>query len=177
VLYYISLGIGALLFWLAWNVIRHRPGRAMRALGTARWLRRRRESTSRATDVGRLECQPFTQGVAGSLYGLTTGFVSPDTFPVEPLIPAPCRSGDRRPCIDPGAFAGRNLRLLAADRLEPDISDQTWVPSQISEVFVKAGPAVTYGALLILIMIFAPTGMVGLITSAYGALRKRLWGP
>jgi hypothetical protein len=51
------------------------------------------------------------------------------------------------------------------------------VPSQISEVFVKAGPAVTYGALLILIMIFAPSGMVGLITSAYQTLRKRLLGP
>jgi len=25
----------------------------------------------------------FYAGVAGSLYGLTTGFVSPDTFPVE----------------------------------------------------------------------------------------------
>ena len=31
-LYYVSLAIGAVLFWLAWNVIRHRPGRAMRAI-------------------------------------------------------------------------------------------------------------------------------------------------
>jgi hypothetical protein len=33
---------------------------------------------------------------------------------------------------------------------------------------------VTYGALLILIMIFAPNGIVGLITSGYTLLRRRL---
>src|ERR1700730_16639736 len=27
--YCLSLGIGAVLFWIAWNMIRHRPGRAM----------------------------------------------------------------------------------------------------------------------------------------------------
>src|SRR6266566_9143382 len=31
-LYYVSLAIALLLFWCAWNIIRHRPGRAMRAL-------------------------------------------------------------------------------------------------------------------------------------------------
>jgi len=56
------------------------------------------------------------------------------------------------------------------------VSDQTWIPSQISAVFVNAGPAVTYGALLILIMIFAPNGVVGLILSGYRRLRDRLRG-
>jgi hypothetical protein len=41
---------------------------------------------------------------------------------------------------------------------------------------VKAGPAVTYGAVLILVMIFAPNGVVGLVTAAYTRLRRRLRG-
>src|SRR5438046_8795720 len=31
-LYYLSFAIALLLFWVAWNLIRHRPGRALRAL-------------------------------------------------------------------------------------------------------------------------------------------------
>jgi len=176
-LYYISLGIGAVLFWLAWNVIRHRPGRAMRAV-------RDGEVAAAASGINlagyktlAFGMSAFYAGVAGSLYGLTTGFVSPDTFPVELsfqlLVGAVI--GGLASTLGPllGGIFVYWLPIVSSQT----ISDQAWVPSQISEVFVKAGPAVTYGALLILIMIFAPTGMVGLITSAYGALRKRLLGP
>src|SRR5262245_59002785 len=31
-IYYVTLFCALLLFWLAWNLIRHRPGRAMRAI-------------------------------------------------------------------------------------------------------------------------------------------------
>src|SRR3981081_1211411 len=30
--YYVTLAAALLLFWLAWNLVRHRPGRAMRAI-------------------------------------------------------------------------------------------------------------------------------------------------
>jgi hypothetical protein len=35
---------------------------------------------------------------------------------------------------------------------------------------------VTYGAVLILTMIFAPNGIVGLVGTGYGRLRRRLRG-
>ncbi|HVD45737.1 MAG TPA: branched-chain amino acid ABC transporter permease [Candidatus Limnocylindria bacterium] len=176
-LYYISLGVGAVLFWLAWNVIRHRPGRAMRAV-------RDGEVAAAASGINvagyktlAFGMSAFYAGVAGALYGLTTGFVSPDTFPVELsfqlLVGAVI--GGLASTVGPllGGIFVYWLPIISSQT----ISDQAWIPTQISDVFVKAGPAVTYGALLILIMIFAPRGIVGLLTSAYAALRKRLLGP
>ena len=40
----------------------------------------------------------------------------------------------------------------------------------------NAGPAVSYGVVLILVMMFAPNGIVGLVTRAYTALNRRLRG-
>src|SRR5438874_7970261 len=56
------------------------------------------------------------------------------------------------------------------------VAGQSWIPDQVAAVFKNAGPAVSYGALLILIMIFAPRGLVGLIVSGYASLRTRLRG-
>jgi branched-chain amino acid transport system permease protein len=175
-LYYLSLGIGAVLFWLAWNVIRHRPGRAMRAI-------RDGEVAAAASGVNvagyktlAFGMSAFYAGVAGSLYGLATGFVSPDSFPValsfQLLIGAVV--GGLASILGP--LVGGTFVYWLPIVSSQTISAQDWIPSQISSVFVKAGPAVTYGALLILIMIFAPTGVVGLVTSGYTALRNRLRG-
>jgi ABC-type branched-subunit amino acid transport system permease subunit len=56
------------------------------------------------------------------------------------------------------------------------VSTQAWIPAQIVATFKNAGPQVTYGALLILIMIFAPNGVVGLVTAGYVRLQARLRG-
>ena len=53
---------------------------------------------------------------------------------------------------------------------------QVWIPAQVASGIEKAGPAVSYGALLIVIMIFAPNGFVGLIATGYARLRRRLQG-
>ncbi len=175
-LYYLSLGTGAVLFWFAWNLIRHRPGRAMRAV-------RDGEVAAAASGINvagyktlAFGTSAFYAGVAGSLYGLTTGFVSPDTFPVslsfQLLVGAVV--GGLASTLGPllGGIFVYWLPIVS----NQTIADQTWVPAQITEVFVKAGPAVTYGALLILIVIFAPSGLFGLIMSGYTSLRNRLVG-
>jgi branched-chain amino acid transport system permease protein len=175
-LYYVSLLSGAVLFWVAWNMLRHRPGRAMRAI-------RDGEVAAAASGINiagyktvAFGMSAFYAGVAGSLYGLATGYVSPDTFPValsfQLLVGAVV--GGLASIAGPllgGAFVYW-LPVVSSQT----ISAQDWIPSQISSVFVKAGPAVTYGALLILIMIFAPNGIVGLLTTAYTSLRGRLRG-
>jgi branched-chain amino acid transport system permease protein len=118
----------------------------------------------------------FYAGVAGSLYGLSTGFVSPDTFPValsfQILVGAVI--GGLGAIVGP--LAGGVFVYWLPIVSSQTIAAQDWIPAQISSVFVKAGPAVTYGALLIVIMIFAPNGIVGLATTAYRVLRSRLRG-
>jgi branched-chain amino acid transport system permease protein len=54
------------------------------------------------------------------------------------------------------------------------VPSQTWLPDQVTSTVKNAGPAVSYGVILILLMMFAPTGLVGLARSAYVALNRRL---
>jgi ABC-type branched-subunit amino acid transport system permease subunit len=56
------------------------------------------------------------------------------------------------------------------------VASQPWIPTGIAAAFKNAGPQVTYGALLIVIMIFAPNGIVGLVTTGYARLQARLRG-
>ncbi len=176
-LYYVSLVIAALLFGLAWYLVSHRPGRALRAI-------RDGEVAAAAFGVNvpgyktlAFGISAFYAGVAGSLYGLTTGFVSPDTFPVAlsfQLLDGVVIGGL---ATIAGPLVGGVFTYWLPIVSSQFVSDQPWIPTQVSSVFVNAGPAVTYGALLILIMVFAPNGVAGLILSGYSRLRVRLRGP
>src|SRR5216683_1044433 len=105
-IYYVSLILALLLFWLAWNLVRHRPGRAM-----------------------------ITGPLVGGIFTFWLPIVSSQF-----------------------------------------VASQPWIPTGIAAAFKNAGPQVTYGALLIVIMIFAPNGVVGLVTVGYARLQARLRG-
>lgn len=175
-LYYLCLALAAVLFWVAWNIVRRRPGRALKAI-------RDGETAAAAFGVNvagyktiAFGLSAFYAGIAGSLYGLATGYVHPDTFPLslslQLLVGAVI--GGLGSIVGPlfGGLFTFWLPLVSGQF----VSSQTWIPVQVTSVFADAGPAVTYGALLILIMIFAPNGVVGLILSAYYRLRGRLRG-
>ena len=175
-IYYISLACALLLFWLAWNLVRHRPGRAMRAL-------RDGEVAAAASGVNiagyktlAFGISAFYAGTAGSLFALATGFISPDTFPVSLSIQLLVGAVVGGLASIPGPLLGAIFAYFLPIESNQWVPSQSWIPDQIASTVKNAGPAVSYGALLILIMIFAPNGVVGLIRSGYEALNRRLRG-
>ncbi|HXL19155.1 MAG TPA: branched-chain amino acid ABC transporter permease [Streptosporangiaceae bacterium] len=175
-LYYVSFIVAVILFWVAWNIVRRRPGRALMAI-------RDGEVAAAASGVNiagyktlAFGLSAFYAGVAGSLYGLASGYVSPDSFPVAlsfTLLVGAVIGGLGSIA---GPLFGGIFTFWLPIMSSQFVQTQDWIPDQVASVFKNAGPAVTYGALLILIMIFAPNGLAGLILSAYTRLRSRLRG-
>jgi branched-chain amino acid transport system permease protein len=175
--YYVTLICALVLFWLAWNLVRHRAGRAMRAL-------RDGEVAAAASGVNiagyktlAFGISALYAGVAGSLYGLAAGFVSPDTFPASLSIQLLVGAVIGGLASIPGPLAGGIFAYFLPIESNQWVPTQTWIPTQIASAVEKAGPSVTYGVILIVIMIFAPNGIVGLFNSGYARLRRRLRGP
>ncbi|HEY6875615.1 MAG TPA: branched-chain amino acid ABC transporter permease [Candidatus Dormibacteraeota bacterium] len=175
-LYYVVFFIAVILFWIAWNIVRRRPGRALMAI-------RDGEVAAAAFGVNiagyktlAFGLSAFYAGVAGSLYALATGFVHPDEFPVSLSLGLLVGAVIGGLGSIPGPLLGGIFTFWLPILSGQFVGGQSWIPDQVAAVFKNAGPAVTYGALLILIMIFAPNGVVGLILSAYGRLRSRLRG-
>jgi branched-chain amino acid transport system permease protein len=175
-LYYLSFACAVVLFWFAWNILRRRPGRAFRAI-------RDGEVAAAAFGVNiagyktlAFGISAFYAGVAGALFALATGFVSADTFPVALSFQLLVGAVIGGLASIPGPLIGGIFTFWLPIVSGQFVSTQDWVPAQIASVFKNAGPAVSYGALLILIMIFAPNGVAGLILSGYTKLRVRLRG-
>jgi branched-chain amino acid transport system permease protein len=175
-IYYVALFCALILFWLAWNLVRHRPGRALRAL-------RDGEVAAAASGINiagyktlAFGISAFYGGIAGSLYGLTIGFVSPDTFPVSLSIQLLVGAVIGGLASIPGPLLGAIFAYFLPIESNQWVPSQSWIPDQITSTVKNAGPAVSYGVVLILLMIFAPNGLVGLLTRGYGALDRRLRG-
>src|SRR6266571_1534928 len=175
-IYYLTLAIAVVLFWLAWNLVRHRPGRAMRAI-------RDGEVAAAASGVNvagyktlAFGISAFYAGTAGSLFGLAVGYISPDTFPVSLSIQLLVGAVIGGLASIPGPLLGAIFAYFLPIESNQWVPSQTWIPDQITSTVKNAGPAVSYGVVLILVMMFAPNGIVGLVKAGYVALNRRLRG-
>jgi branched-chain amino acid transport system permease protein len=175
-IYYITLFCALVLFWLAWNLVRHRPGRAMRAIRDGEVAAAASGVNIAAYKTLAFGISAFYSGIAGSLFGLGTGFVSPDTFPVALSIQLLVGAVVGGLASIPGPLLGAIFAYFLPIESNQWVPSQSWIPDQIASTVKNAGPAVSYGVVLILVMIFAPNGIVGLISSGYFALRRRMRG-
>jgi branched-chain amino acid transport system permease protein len=173
-IYYITFVIALLLFWLAWNLARHRPGRAMIAIRDA-------EVAAAASGVNiagyktlAFAISAFYAGTAGSLYALSLGFISADTFPVSLSIQLLVGAVVGGLASTAGPLLGAIFAYFLPIGANQWVPSQTWLPDQVTSTVKNAGPAVSYGVILILVMMFAPTGLVGLARSGFVLLNRRL---
>ncbi len=160
-LYFFTLFVAALMFLLAWNLLRGRVGRALIAV---------RDHPIAATAMG-INLAVFKSltfgvsagvtGLAGALGGIVVAYVSPDSFTVALSIFLLVGVVVGGLASIPGAiFGGIFIQFV------PNIADE----------LSKSAPAAIYGVLLIGLMYLMPTGVMGGLRSLWLRLRARAKG-
>lgn len=147
-LYFFTLMVAALMFLLAWNLLRGRVGRALIAI---------RDHPIAATAMG-INLPMFKSlafgvsaaftGVAGALGAIAVAFVSPDSFTVTLSIFLLVGVVVGGLASIPGAIFGAIFIQYV-----PNIADQ----------ISKSAPTAIYGVLLIGLMYLMPTGVMGMV--------------
>jgi branched-chain amino acid transport system permease protein len=157
-LYLFTLGVAALMFLLANNLLRGRMLRAMLAVRDHPMA-----AQAAGIDVARLKTSAFAvsaafTGVAGALAAIVVQFVAPDSFPVQLSI---------------ALFVG--LVVGGAGSLPGAVIGAaflTFVPN-LAEQVSKSAPGLAYGVLLVAVLYLMPSGVAGLATRL---LRRRRAG-
>ena len=164
--YLLCLLIAAALFVVAANILRERTGRAWRAVQDAELA-----ASAFGVNVGYYKALAFAlsaayAGVAGSLYGLATAFVSTDAFPFQlsiALLVGAVVGGI-------GTISGAVIGGLLTEFL-PIYSQQLLLP--VNKDLANAAPGAVQGLLLLVVLGLARGGVAGLFRDGY----RRLFEP
>jgi branched-chain amino acid transport system permease protein len=167
-LYYYCLIVTVLLYWLAWNLLRGRSGRAMMAI--------RDHSMAASTmgiDVARYKTVTFGisaayTGMAGALSASAIAFVAPDSFGLFLSISFLIGLVVGGVASLPGSVMGGIFTVLvqnSAQALSNFVKNDLGLPFDLS-------PYSVYGILLILLMYVMPTGIAGGVVMAWRRLRR-----
>jgi branched-chain amino acid transport system permease protein len=158
--YLLCLGIACALFVLAANILGDRTGRAWRAVRDGELA-----AAAFGVNVGYYKTLAFAlsaayAGVAGSLYGLATAFVSTDAFPFQLSVG-----------LLVGAVVGGIGTLIGAvfggllSEFLPIYAQQLLLP--INKQLANAAPGAVQGVLLLVVLGVARGGLAGLLGSGY----------
>ncbi len=159
-LYFLCLGIAAVLFLLARNVLADRTGRAWRAVRDGELA-----AAAFGVNVGYYKMLAFAlsaafAGVAGSLYGLATAFVSADAFPFQLSIVLLVGAVVGGIGSIVGALFGGLLTVFL-----PIYAQQLLLP--INKQLANAAPGAVQGVLLLIVLGVARGGIAGLLRDLY----------
>ena len=156
-LYYFSLVVMLLLFVCAWNLLRGRTGRALKAI---------RDNPIAASAMGvntalykslTFGVSALYTGVAGALGAIAVQFVAPDSFNLFLSISFLVGLVIGGLGSIPGAVFGGVVIVFI-----PNFAEQV----------SKAAPWAIYGTFLILFMYFMPTGIWGFLRMLYARLTR-----
>ena len=160
-LYFFTLAVTALMFLLAWNLLRGRVGRALVAI---------RDHPIAATAMG-INLPMFKSlafgvsagftGVAGALGAIAVAYVSPDSFNVTLSIFLLVGLVVGGLASIPGAIFGAIFIQYV-----PNIADQ----------ISRSAPAAIYGVLLIGLMYLMPTGVMGMVKKVWMRVTRHTTG-
>lgn len=156
--YWLVWGIALAVLALVYNMVRMRPGRAMRALHGSEL-----GAQACGVDIVRIKVGVFVisamfAGVAGALYAHLVGFISPSLFTlhISVLLVAMTVLGGTSSLAGPVIAAVLLTLLPYLDALVPGM------PESVA-TFFQEWEADIYGLTIILVMLFAPDGIAGLL--------------
>jgi branched-chain amino acid transport system permease protein len=156
-LYIFSLAVGAVLFVLAWNIVRGRIGRAMMAVRDHSLA-----AEAMGIDIALLKTRTFAlsalyTGIAGSLGAIVVQFVAPDSFGI--FVSIYFFVG-----LVVGGVASIGGAIIGGAFIE-------FVPN-LAEQVSKAAPGAVYGVILIAVMFLMPGGAAGFCKSLIVRFRR-----
>jgi branched-chain amino acid transport system permease protein len=154
-LYYEAWGTAAILFVLAWLLVRGRVGRAWRAIRDGEIAAAASGVSPAAYKTLAFAISSGYAGAAGALLAIQVSFVNPDTFPIELSILLLAS-------VVIGGLASLSGVIFAA-LLYEFLRIYAQEPPLLHFSFGKQAPSVVFGVLLILIMILLPGGVAGLL--------------
>jgi branched-chain amino acid transport system permease protein len=156
-LYLFSLFVGALLFLLAWNIVRGRIGRAMMAIRDHSLA-----AEAMGIDIALLKTRTFAlsalyTGVAGSLGAIVVQFVAPDSFGIFVSI---------------YFFVG--LVIGGVSSIGGAIFGGLFIEfvPNLAEKVSKAAPGAVYGVILIAMMFLMPGGVASFVGALFARFRR-----
>jgi branched-chain amino acid transport system permease protein len=159
-LYYLTWCIAAVLFAVAWLLVRGRTGRALRSLHTSEVAAAASGVNIAAFKTFAFGVSAFYAGVAGSLYAIAVAFLNPDTFTISLSILL--LTG-----VVVAGLGSLNGIVFGALFIE-------FVPLDAQNIS-KQAPSVVYGLVLIALLLIMPTGAAGLLNSTFRLLRRQIY--
>ncbi|MCW2782184.1 MAG: livM [Marmoricola sp.] len=171
--YYVTVVMAIIAVCISWNLLSGRIGRALRAL---------RDSPIAAKGIGvdltrykvlAFAVGSFWAGLAGGLYAMTIGFVSADSFGLFYSIQFLTIIVVGGLSTISGAFVG----AVVIYELSTNVQTIGFATT-VNGVALSIPQAAVYAILLILVVIFAPKGIIGIFSdkSDWSRLTQRLRG-